>query len=359
MVTATAPNELPVSRTIAHDGWKQRHVACIQVPSPKCDACMGPSSAWDQTALIDRHCFGYLPCVTLRRWQSMRGIYQTPITALRAQPGSPVGVHMEAIVGVEVKPLRNSKRVIGNYWEDADAMYCQLGGVRPTNTSASRPDQARQVFSIIRNLLENIGCDFSNVVRTWFYNDRIADWYAQFNQVRTDFFEAQRIIMPPASTGIGVANASRTALMAKLIAVKPKTDRIKIRRVDSPLQCEATRYGSSFSRAIEVADSRSRVLYISGTASIEAGGKTVHVADAATQIEKTMQVVEALLHHNDMSLSDATRAIAYFRDQKDVGLWSMYVASHNLPQWPVAVVQCDICRPDLLFELELDAAVSL
>jgi len=106
---------------------------------------------------------------------------------------------------------------------------------------------------------------------------------------------------------------------------------------------------------MEVAGPRSRSLYISGTASIEPGGKTVHVGDTARQIEKTMEVVVAILAHSGMELTDTTRAIAYFRHSADISLWSDYCRSRQLSQLPVIVTQCDICRDDLLFEIELDA----
>ena len=360
MATITpSSTDFPLARTVAHAGWSERHTCCTQVPWHGCDVCMGPPAGWNQTTLVDRHCFGNLPCVALRRWESTRGMNQTPVTALLAKPGAPVGMHIEAVTGIDARPLRDARRVLGYYWEDADAVYCHLGGVRPTNISASRGDQTRQVLHIIRNILENIGLDFCHVVRTWFYNDHIVDWYAEFNEARTGFFRQRKISVLPASTGIGVANAGGSALVAKLIAVKPKTHRVTIRRVDSPLQCEASRYGSSFSRAMEVADSKSRVLYISGTASIEPGGRTVHVGDTAKQIEKTMEVVNALLKHDGMCLSDTTRAIAYFRHQEDMGLWHEYMQNRELPRFPVNVVQCDICRADLLFEIELDAAATV
>lgn len=136
-----------------------------------------------------------------------RGMNQTPVTALLAKPGAPVGMHIEAVTGIDARPLRDARRVLGYYWEDADAVYCHLGGVRPTNISASRGDQTRQVLHIIRNILENIGLDFCHVVRTWFYNDHIVDWYAEFNEARTGFFRQRKISVLPASTGIGVANA--------------------------------------------------------------------------------------------------------------------------------------------------------
>jgi enamine deaminase RidA (YjgF/YER057c/UK114 family) len=164
--------------------------------------------------------------------------------------------------------------------------------------------------------------------------------------------------MVPASTGIGVANHAGTAVVADVYAVKPKTDKISIFAVPSPLQCPALDYRSSFSRAVEVDTVDQRLLMISGTASIAPGGETVLMGDTAGQIKRTMEVVDAILKSRDMDWVDTTRAIAYFTSVEDVYLLDEYCDEHGLPDMPVAVAHAEICRPDLLFELELDACVA-
>ncbi|MCE0482843.1 MAG: hypothetical protein LV479_01240 [Methylacidiphilales bacterium] len=188
------------------------------------------------------------------------------------------------------------------------------------------------------------------------YNDRILDWYDEFNQARTAFFRQHQITRLPASTGIGASNACGSALLAQAFAIQPKTDSVTIRRVNSPLQREASTYGSSFSRIMEVTDRASRTLYISGTASISPNGETVHVGDVKKQIEKTHQIVEAMLTQEDMTFSDCTRAIAYFRHREDIPLWEEYWRPRQLPPIPIILTECNICRQNLLFEIELDAA---
>jgi enamine deaminase RidA (YjgF/YER057c/UK114 family) len=197
---------------------------------------------------------------------------------------------------------------------------------------------------------------FGHVVRTWFYNDRILDWYDAFNHVRTEFFRRHGITRMPASTGVGAANPSGSALVAKALAVLPKSDAATIRPVESPLQCDAFAYGSAFSRAMEVATTVARTIYVSGTASIAPGGKTIYAGSTLRQIDTTMEVVDALLANAGMTLADTTRAIAYFRHAADMHLWDEYRRARRLPEIPVIVTQCDICRDDLLFEIELDAA---
>lgn len=268
------------------------------------------------------------------------------------------GLQVTALSGAESTPLRNGAGIIGRVYEDADARYCFLGNLLPANISGRRRTQAREVFDAMQDLLAAAGMDFGDVVRTWFYLDRILEWYDEFNAVRTGFFNETGITRIPASTGIGTGNAAGAALVAKAVAVRPKNKNVTVRRVDSPRQCEATRYGSSFSRAMEVADPVSRVVYISGTASIEEGGGTVHLEDPARQIEKTMEVVGALLSAAKMTLSDTTRAIAYFKRREYIPLWHDYCRKWELPPLPVILTSGDICRDNLLFEIELDAAAS-
>jgi hypothetical protein len=71
-----------------------------------------------------------------------------------------------------------------------------------------------------------------------------------------------------------------------------------------------------------------------------------------------MEVVEAMLSRSGMRIEDMTRGIAYFRHGFDVPLWGDYCKRRGLAGLPVVAIQCDVCRDDLLFEIELDAAVA-
>jgi enamine deaminase RidA (YjgF/YER057c/UK114 family) len=161
----------------------------------------------------------------------------------------------------------------------------------------------------------------------------------------------------PASTGIGAGNCAGVAVVAEALAIKAKEQNIHIYEVPSPLQCPASDYKSSFSRAVEVVLPDHRRLYVSGTASIEPGGRTAHVGDVEKQIALTMDVVEAILASRQMGWSDVSRAIAYFKDIQDASLLDSYCSKKRLPLLPMAVAHGDICRDDLLFEIEVDAVV--
>jgi hypothetical protein len=161
--------------------------------------------------------------------------------------------------------------------------------------------------------------------------------------------------MVPASTGIGASNPSGTALVTAVLGIKAKNENVKIQAVPSPLQCSAIDYKSSFSRAVEAELSDHRRLYVSGTASISPRGETIHIGDPRKQIACTMEVVKAILNSRNMDWSNTTRGIAYFKNGVDTGLLAEYCRDHGLPPLPIAISQSDICRDDLLFEIELDA----
>lgn len=256
------------------------------------------------------------------------------------------------------KPVYDRGQKIGRVFEDENALYCILSELKPSNLAASRSEQTDEVLLIIQRALQQLGLEFRSVIRTWFYVDHILDWYGEFNRVRTSFFKGIEMDLIPASTGIGAPNGYGAALFANVIAVLPKSPAVSVRKGFSPLQGEAPAYGSSFSRAIELQNANSRTLYISGTASIDEDGKSLHIGDVAKQIETTMEVVEAILSRSNMGIKEVTRGIAYLKHAEDVSYWSRYCERRGWNHLPVVVVHADVCRDELLFEIELDAALS-
>lgn len=267
------------------------------------------------------------------------------------------GTLVYAVRRAQVTPIRVRGHVVGSVFEDADATYCLLGDLRPDDLSRPKPEQAWQAFEKMETALAACGMAFSHVVRTWLYLDDLLTWYDEFNAVRTRFFRERGVFsgLVPASTGIGVSNPAGAALITDAFAVRPKHPGVRVYAVPSPLQCPALDYKSSFSRAVEIALPDCRRLLISGSASIAPGGETEHVGDVPKQVDLTMRVVEAILASRGMGWADVTRGIAYFKDIKDVGIFRRYCAEHGPAQLPVALAHADICRDDLLFEIEVDA----
>lgn len=292
------------------------------------------------------------------------GEIQWPVTWIQGDKAQNstclTGSQAYAISGKQANMIRMNGSIVGSTYEDEDAVYCLLGDLHPPDKTASREQQARATFEQMERALALVDMDFSNVLRTWLYLNNLLDWYDEFNAVRTQFFNERGVFdkMVPASTGIGVRNHLGSALVTDVLAIKPKTDKVKIFAVPSPMQCPALAYKSSFSRAVEMQLPDHRQLFISGTASIEPNGATVHLNDTANQIKLTMEVVKAILESRDMSWKDTTRAIAYFKDVNDVPLLYKYCKENNLPPMPIAISHSDICRDDLLFEIEFDASAA-
>ena len=260
-------------------------------------------------------------------------------------------------LGTPTRLIRRRGQTLGICYEDAYAEYCLLTGVLPPDLTASRPDQTTAVFEGIEDALTDAGMTFDNVARTWLYMDKILEWYDPFNRARDAFFRSRSIYdkLVPASTGIGSANLCGSAISACAIAVKPKGAAITVQAVPSPLQCAALQYGSSFSRAVEIATPECKTLLISGTASIEPGGATAYVDDVEKQIQLTMDVVGAILTSRGMTWADTTRAIMYLKQPEYMAPWQDWLRANGLTDMPLINIQADVCRDDLLVELELDA----
>jgi enamine deaminase RidA (YjgF/YER057c/UK114 family) len=266
-------------------------------------------------------------------------------------------IQATAISGTYLFPLRQHGRNIGVVYEDDYARYCRLSGVIPLDLTHSREDQTRAVLEMLEWILTTNGFSFTDTVRTWFYLDQLLDWYKEFNEVRTIFFDSRGVFdqLVPASTGIGAANPWGAALACDLLAIQPKIASVRIEAVSSPLQDSALKYASSFSRAVEVHMPSHRSLLISGTASIDADGNTQYRDNHTLQIERTIEVVTALLNSRKMGWGNVTRGIAYFADMSNLETFKKVCRTTNIPFFSLAVANADICRHDLLFELEVDA----
>jgi enamine deaminase RidA (YjgF/YER057c/UK114 family) len=281
-----------------------------------------------------------------------------PVTWLQGPACKDAGVYsMQAVAlsGIIPQRIRSGGREIGFIYEDDFARYCRLCGLLPADLTASRGGQARSAFETAAAVLAQNGFRFSDTVRTWIFLDHILEWYDDFNAVRTAFFKETGIFthIVPASTGIGARNPFGAAITMDVFAVQPKCPEFTVQTVASPLQNPALNYQSSFSRAVELGSPTHRKLLISGTAGIAPDGKTVHPDDPEKQIRLTMDVVKAILESRGMNWNDLFRGIAYFKDMDYLQIYKR--AALNIPRFPLAVSRADVCRHDLLFEIEVDA----
>ena len=285
-------------------------------------------------------------------------------------------IQLTAIAGTELNPINIDGERVGSTFAFDGHLHCVLPGIHAKTHNESRGANVGAAFEKMLNALQIVDMDFSNVIRMWNYLDDLLNWYDEFNTVRNAFFTKHSVYdaIVPAGTGIGAANQYGTAYIGDVWATKEAfasisksatssnpalsstTSKLSTFPVPSPLQCPAIDYKSSFSRAIEVDSASFRTLSISGTASIEPGGKTVFLGDTAKQIDKTLQVIAAILKSREMDWSDTVRAIAYFADIEDLPLLAERMEANGVPATiPMAISHAAVCRDDLLFEIELDA----
>jgi len=271
------------------------------------------------------------------------------------------GIQVQAIAKANVQALTLGGHATARIWRDALATHCVFSNLGAGFGHLSRPEQTQETFVALQAALAQVEMTMKNVVRTWFFLDDILNWYGAFNRVRNTVFE-QHELRPgslPASTGVRGRNPAGAALTAAVWAVKPHLETNQpVHFVPSPRQCAATAYGSAFSRAVEINSGGFRQLLVSGTASIEPGGLTVHVGDVRAQIELTMQVAGSILESRGLDFSDVSRATAYFKSGADLPVFQGWLKEHQLRSLPVVNACCEICRDDLLFEIELDAIAA-
>ncbi|MGD8306988.1 MAG: hypothetical protein PVF17_10060, partial [Ignavibacteria bacterium] len=221
--------------------------------------------------------------------------------------------------------------------------------------------QSNKLLEKIESYLKKVDMNIYDVVRTWFYLNDLLTWYEDFNLVRNNYFTEKGIFkkLIPASTGIGAANLKGSSLQCGGYALKGKKNLVQTEAIESPLQCPAPDYKSSFSRAVETNHPGYRHLMVSGTASITPEGETAHVGSIRKQIELTMKVVNGILESREMTWENITRGIVYVKHKSDTKYFEMFCAENELKKLPLSIIQSDICREELLFEIEVDAVTII
>ncbi len=124
--------------------------------------------------------------------------------------------------------------------------------------------------------------------------------------------------------------------------------------------CEAFHYArpSSFSRGLRVDLGRLAILFISGTASVDERGQSVHTGDFRAQCRRTFQNITALLASEGATWKDVVRTTCYLRDiDRDYKEFNeertAFYQSQGLDPLPASTgVQAKLCRPELLVEVE-------
>jgi len=220
--------------------------------------------------------------------------------------------------------------------------------------------QTQVMLEKVEAVLKQAGAALYSVPRTWMWLSDILSWYAQFNKTRNSFFTERGLIgkgavnKMPASTGIGISPRNGAICGMDLVAVVGPNKPIEYFDAGGN-QKSALKYGSAFSRASRVETPAGTTLFVSGTASIGMNGKTTNTGDAPKQIEESISNVRAILREMQCDDKDVVQATAYC---KTTEVEKLFRSKYSDLAWPTLTAIADICRDDLLFEIEATATIA-
>jgi enamine deaminase RidA (YjgF/YER057c/UK114 family) len=115
---------------------------------------------------------------------------------------------------------------------------------------------------------------------------------------------------------------------------------------------------SSFSRGMRIDLNGLVILLISGTASIDEEGKSVHIGDFRAQMRRTYQNITRLLESESCTWHDIVRTTCYLRDiDRDYEAFNeertAFFKEQGLDPLPASTgIEAKLCRPELLVEIE-------
>lgn len=307
---------------------------------------------------------------------------KAPVFSYIAQPPLPPGnMVMEVTLfdGSGADNIRYER--LGNHtylvMETPDARWLLLGGMRSGRPDAPMREQSDALFKAIAAIFNREGFSPEAITRQWNYIEQIDDTssglqnYQCFNDARSDFYAGAIWHNGyPAATGIGI---SCSGLVVDLEAIQPRNKSVSIYSLNNSLQVPAHAYSPcvlfvpqhadqsatpKFERAKLLTFAESGLMHISGTAAIR--GEVSHTEDDV--VEQTQITLENMQHLFDRQtlmtagLSDTSEEMfrslrVYLRHDwhyKSV----KSVVQQALPDVPAVYLQADICRRELLVEIE-------
>lgn len=297
-----------------------------------------------------------------------RGLNPAPVTFIDGRPcvGGPfAGVQiigaMPRSSEVTVQTVQSDGMPVGRLLETPLYRSLYLTGVADPHYAdgATVTEQGTRMFARAGELLAEHGFAPGDIVRTWIYLARLLDWYGELNRIRTRCFHEWGLMSPehtgvlPASTGIQCKRHPGEECFMDVFALSRKDgSRDGVEPMRNTRQNEAYEYGSSFSRGMAVGVDGPPVLFVSGTASINPCGETVYHGDHQGQLVETLLDIHALLQTCGAAFKDVCQAVAYCKGEPDYQQFKRFLEFMDWADMPVIPVYADVCRDELLFEMD-------
>ena len=254
-----------------------------------------------------------------------------------------------------------------------------LGAVWGTDANDPVQKQSEEIFSQIQQILNQEQMPVNTIVRQWNYLERITGFegdeqrYQAFNDARSLFYAQTEWPQGyPSATGIG---SRRGGIQVSLQTYLPKEGEKLPVALDNRLQIAAHSYSQQvllgetnsrlktkttpkFERAKLLFTPSGKLVYISGTAAIRGEASLVD-ADIRHQTLATLENIEHLISSDSQRLAGIqhpttariTGCRVYVKHPED---WEdcKAVVSQRYPDLPVVYIEADICRTELLVEIE-------
>lgn len=270
-----------------------------------------------------------------------------PLAPLRAEEWT-MSPHPERVHGWAAAVSGGELLLVGSFGSPGDA----LG------------DVTEAAYTSLISTAGELGCPA--LIRVWNYVRDIngesggenggLERYKQFSIGRHEGFRTAGYRLAddlPAASAVGSYSGAELTIVALAGASAG-------RHLENPRQVSAwaypPRYGPrspSFSRATIMESGSGRQLWISGTASI-VGHETHHAGDVVAQLDETLRNIEALTTAAGFAAPHQSLAMMkiYVRRPADQPLIASAIGRHRLDHLPLLWVHADICRSELLLEIE-------
>ena len=261
-----------------------------------------------------------------------------------------------------VKTVENPVTGRGRLWTGRGFRMLNLPGISG-QPGADRVVQATQMFTNMGLGLKAHGMKFTNILRTWIYVARLLDWYKELNSVRTTIYRQAGLGLEggpvfPASTGIMGQSAEEECILDVLALDADDSAAARAIPISrSPRQDSSFNYGSSFSRGMTLEIEGRRTVFISGTASINTAGASTHIGDAEGQSLDTLMSIAAILEEQGGGLQNIASATLFCKNREAWEAWERVTKLLGVPALPKVSVLADVCRHDLLVEMEAVAVI--
>lgn len=260
-------------------------------------------------------------------------------------------------------------------------MELWAGGLGSGSNAGNTAEAAGIAFDQMRSILEIEQMSLNNIIRQWNFIGSILEIrnenqnYQIFNKVRSDNYLKYRTVHSyPAATGVGMKFGG---VFLDFYAVKAESN-LKLIAIDNPDQIRPYDYSQKvlkgrpgegekinqppqFERAVYLVNTTGSSLYVSGTASI-IGQDTIGIGDIARQTEITIENIgkladsERIGHltgNKDFCSANLILLRVYIKNQSDFEKVKS-ICLENFPGTPIVFIEADICRDNLLVEIEAE-----